>query len=351
MGLPVLTERQHFPVIANLVVGVRTAQNFIADKIAPGIDTNGAPEYEYDLTDNSAMVAPKPEEASRGLRGETTSILQPEEATKKGTVKEWARKAEIDINEIEADRARDRAYPVPVGRMTNEERRYKRLAAKLYFNLKVLKEQSAASKVFALLKYDVTLRDPNPANFKGDASIIKLMLSKIRAVSRKWGVKPDTLLLGWDTLLNLFDNAAILDRVTGGASVANPADIDLALLAKLFRIPQVVCGEAVIQTLALPGAAGVPTDIWKPNGCALIHTGITGIDEDGDAEFDDADESTPAFVKRFFKNVPEELGGGPLTLQAYNSLNNKIRYLEATEYWKHEQTSQAGFYWDNTNAA
>ena len=54
-------------------------------------------------------------------------IEQPEELTKKGQIKEWARKAEIDINEIEADRARDRSNPVPAGRMSHEERRYKRL--------------------------------------------------------------------------------------------------------------------------------------------------------------------------------------------------------------------------------
>ena len=76
--------------------------------------------------------------------------------------------------------------------------------------------------------------------------------SKIRAVGRAWGVKPDTFVLSWDTFLNLIDNAAILDRITGGATVANPADIDLALLSKLFRIPQVLVGEAVVQTQAVP---------------------------------------------------------------------------------------------------
>jgi len=351
MAPPVLTERQHFPTIANLVVGVGSNQQFIADKIAPPVDTAGGFDFEYDLVDNSAVVPVDPAEAARGLRGETRSITQPEESTKKDTVKEWALKADVDINEIEADRARDRANPVPAGRMSHEERRTKRLANKLYFNLKILKEQATAAKTFGLNNYSADLRNPNPANFAGEPDIITMMLDLARTVDRKWLHPIDTLVLGWDSMINLLKNDAIRDIISGGATVSNPALIDLALLAKAFQIPQVIIGKAVTQTEAVPGAPGTPTDLWKPNAAAMIHTGLDGFDEEGDPNYDAADESSSAFVKRFYKNVPEEIGGGPLSVMAYNSLNGKIRHIEATEYWKVVSVSQCGYYWDNTNAA
>src|SRR4051794_23478149 len=159
MAPPVLAERQHFPTIANLVVGVGTNQQYIADLIAPAIDTNGGIEFEYDLLDNSAVVPVNPAEAKRGLGAETRTITQPEESTKSDKVVEWALKADVDINVTEADRARDRANPVPAGRMSHEERRVKRLTAKLYANLRTLKEQAVSTKVFGLNNYDSDLRN------------------------------------------------------------------------------------------------------------------------------------------------------------------------------------------------
>jgi hypothetical protein len=350
MAPPVLTERQHFPVIANLVVGVGSNQEYIADLIAPGIDTEGGFEFEYDLVDNSAVVPANPAEAKRGLKAPTRTITQPEESTKKDEVVEWALNAETDINEIEGDRARDRANPVPAGRMSHEERRYKRLAGKLYSNLKILKEQATAAKVFHLSGYDAALRNPNPVNFAGEADIVTMMLDLARDVDRRWLHPIDTLILGWDSMISLLKNDAIRDLISGGATIENPALADLKLLAKAFHIPQVVLGKAVAQTQAVPGAPGVPTDLWKPNAAAMIHTGMDGFDEEGDPDFDMHDESTSAFVKRFYRNVPQEIGGGPLSVMAYYSLNGKIRYLEATEYWKLVQVSQCGYYWDNTNA-
>lgn len=355
MTMPVLSERQHHPVIANLVVGVRTNQNFIADKVAPAFDIGGGLEFEYDLVDNSAMVPEKPEDAHRGLRGETRSIDQPEEGTKKDSVREWALKAEIDINETEADRGRDRANPAPAGRMSHEERRMKRLAHKLYYNLKVLKEQATAAKTFTLNAFDAALRDPNPANFAGSANILEMFLDAGRLVQRKWGVRPDTLTLGWDAMVDLIaKNSVIRDLVSGGATVTDPALVDLSLLARAFKVAQVVVGEAVIQTLAVPGKAGAPTDLWKPNAASLTYTGFIGVDEDGDPDFGEVDESSPAFAKRAFRNVPDT--SVPLDVMTYQSPNGKITYVEATEYWKvfrcaAENTGGAGFFWDNTNAA
>ncbi len=351
MAPPVLTERQHFPVIANLVVGAGSNQQFISDQIAPTIDTEGGFDFEYDLVDNSALVPVNPAEASRGLRAPTRTITQPEESTKKDTVKEWALNAEVDINEIEADRARDRAQPVPAGRMSHEERRYKRLTNKLYFNLKILKEQATAAKVFGLANYDAALRNPNPANFAGEPDIVTMMLDLARDVDRRWVHPIDTLILGWDSMISLLKNDAIRDLISGGATIDNPALVDLKLLAKAFHIPQVVVGKTIVQTQAVPGAPGVPSDLWKPNGASMIHTGLSGFDDEGDPNFDAHDESTAAFVKRFYRNTPQEIGGGPLSVMAYNSINGKIRYIEATEYWKVVSVSTCGYYWDNTNAA
>ena len=350
MAPPVLTERQHFPTIANLVVGVGVNQAYIADQIAPAIDTNGGFEFEYDLLDNSAVVPVNPAEAKRALRGETRTITQPEESTKKDQVVEWALKADVDINETEADRARDRSNPVPPGRMSHEERRVKRLATKLYSNLTILKEQAVSAKVFGLSNYDAALRNPNPANFAGEADIVTMMLDLARDVDRRWLHPVDTLILGWDSMINLLKADAIRDIISGGATVDNPALADLKLLAKAFHIPQVLVAKAVAQTESVPGAPGEPIDLWKSNAAAMICTGMAGLDEEGDPNFDAQDESTAAFIKRFFRNNPTEIGGGPLSVMAYNSLNGKIRHIEATEYWKVVTVSTAGYYWDNTNA-
>lgn len=72
---------------------------------------------------------------------------------------------------------------------------------------------------------------------------------------RNYGLKANKMVITQDIVDELMSNPQILGRINGGASVSNPALIDMALLAQIFSIEEIVIADAVTNTAA-QGAAG-----------------------------------------------------------------------------------------------
>lgn len=68
------------------------------------------------------------------------------------------------------------------------------------------------------------------------------------AVQEATGVRPNILTLGRKTWDALVDHPDIIDRIKGGATVAIPAKVQLALLAQLLELDEVMVMDAVINT-------------------------------------------------------------------------------------------------------
>mgnify|MGYP003664013587 CR=1 FL=1 len=85
-----------------------------------------------------------------------------------------------------------------------------------------------------------------------------------------YGLKANKVLIPQITIDTLMSNPQILGRINGGASIANPAMIDMALLASVFGVEEVVVMDVVTNT-AKEGATGTPN--WMAgDGLLLTHT-------------------------------------------------------------------------------
>lgn len=87
---------------------------------------------------------------------------------------------------------------------------------------------------------------------------------------RNYGIQANKILIPQITIDALMSNPQILGRINGGATIANPAMIDMALLAGVFGVEEVVVMDAVTNT-AKEGAPGTPE--WMAgDGMLMVHT-------------------------------------------------------------------------------
>lgn len=90
-----------------------------------------------------------------------------------------------------------------------------------------------------------------------------------RQVSIATGFVPNTLVLGSDVELALLDNAAIIARMTGGATRDNPAMIDIADLERAFGL-RVLVARAIYNT-ANEGATESMSYIVASKSALLVY--------------------------------------------------------------------------------
>ena len=119
----------------------------------------------------------------------------------------------------------------------------------------------------------------------------------VRTVQSNTGFRPNKMIIGrqaWDTLQ---DNEDILSRVTGGSTVAQPANVRRELIAQLFEIEKIFVMDSVVNTANegateatglisaddvliyyAPDALGVDT---PSAGAQFSWTGFTGATSNG----------------------------------------------------------------------
>lgn len=100
----------------------------------------------------------------------------------------------------------------------------------------------------------------------------------IRTVHGATGFRPNKMIIsraGYDTLL---DNDDILARITGGATVSQPAEVQKRLLAQLFELNEIFVVDAVENTAAR-GAAEATQFIGGDNALLYYAPNSVGIEE------------------------------------------------------------------------
>lgn len=335
MSLTEVTGGQMQPVIASHVAGIPWGNQFIGEEILPPVNTYGE-QFMYETYDNSGLVDQG--STARGLNAESKVLTRAQSSTVTKTLTEYSAKIPCDYRLIEAARVQDSIRPRPADGLSSVDRLRLGNARIIQFNNAIQKEKAAASVVFTTSGYDSGLRvTNNSVDFAATGIINTIQLAK-RAVAKAYGFEPDTLVLGFTKYLNLLANADILARVTGGATNANPADVNLDLIAQILGVRRIKVGKAVTQTLSVPTADAAPTpgtqtDLWTATTAALIYTG----------EFDSHDLASPAFGKSFYMNVPET--GVRYAVKTWMNDEGNIEWIKASEFWLPAKVMAAGYIW------
>ena len=76
----------------------------------------------------------------------------------------------------------------------------------------------------------------------------------VRTVHGTTGYRPNKMLIGREAYDTLLDNDAILDRIQGGSTTGNPANVNRQLIAALFELDDIIVMDSV-KNSAVKGAA------------------------------------------------------------------------------------------------
>lgn len=111
------------------------------------------------------------------------------------------------------------------------------------------------------------------------AEPIKIVRRRKRAMQMAYGYEPNVLVLGSDVELALADHPAILERISGGATPDNPAEVTTADLERAFGL-RVVTATAIRNT-APEGAAESMAAIVAPKSALLAYAapGVSTVGE------------------------------------------------------------------------
>ncbi len=144
----------------------------------------------------------------------------------------------------------------------------------------IKREQLFLDSFFGTGIWSATGTDAAPANLWDDAAGTPIVdiRDAITTVHGATGMRPNRMIIsrsGYDALL---DNDEILTRITGGANVSQPAEVQRRLLAQLFEMEQISVVDAVVNS-AEKGAAE-STGFMGGNNCLVYYApGSVGIEE------------------------------------------------------------------------
>jgi len=336
---------QLLPAVAANVAGVRHGQRFICEEIFPPLQVD-AEEFRRELDGNEGMLdIPNLE---RAMDADSAEVDMDTDFVDE-SLSEISVKTKVDYRKIRAAQHADilkRAMGSTGIGLSSEERLIQRRAIKLSKICAIHKEKRAAAIAFATGSYESALRET--AIDWDSADLISEIEEKRWLVHDMFGVFFDTIVLGKTALKSVLSNATLLDRIEMGGTPADPALIGLDTIAKMFRVARVLPASAVTQAKALPGAAGASTDIWTPDVAIAIYTGLDLRDPVLGA-IDEDDDVAPVFGRTYYANVPET--GVRFNVGRWATPNNKIHYVEVTEFADPKQVLKAGAIWTNTDQA
>lgn len=330
--------RQLQSVVSGHVAGTNWGQAFITEDILPGVNV-GAEKFGYEVWGNEGLEDVG-STAKRAINGDTKTVDPPKNSYVEDTLDEWALNTRLDkrvIHNAEVnERLRGVTGPGSDGLSAVDRLRVRR-ANRLKYNIAIQKEKAAATILFGTGNYVSGLwygtgGGSSAVDFTATGILSKIMIAK-DAVAQRYGFEPDTLILGRQKFIDLWNNSDVVARITGGSTTANPAIVNFDLLAALFGVKRLVVGRAVSQTQVDPGDTGASTtstSLWTSTTAALIYSG----------EFDMADESSPAFAKQFYMDAPTTNTRNEVA--TWDSENGKLEYLEYTEFFKLVQVCKAG---------
>jgi len=332
-----MAETQIHPVLSGIASGVAWEQEFIYSKVMPAADV-GAERFTWEKFDNVGMLDIS---TKRGRGDETSSTVPFSSSSVDDRLDEHAKATKIDYRDLNDARVNDMIRGAGGGSgigAVERLRRQRMLIPK--YNIEIQKEKAAAALIFTATNYPSALRISN-LDF-GGSTVITALRDYFRDAQKLYGKPINCGVLGWTAYTDLCDNAVVLDRIEGGATVSNPALVTPTLLANILGVERLVIGTAVTQTKADPGEAGTATDLWTADMAAFFYQDFASAPEDGNVV-------TPSFARMAYMTVPET--GVTSSVKTWMNDNGKIEFLELTEFWKMFAQLPCGVHFTNTNQA
>lgn len=238
------------PILTQFAVGYRNAR-FIGDRVAPIVES---------MTESGTLFSFGKEgfylyDTERALR---TNAKKIDFAVSKDTYRcaEHALESSLDYKELEA------AEKYGADKVLQLQRRQINLVQRA---LTVEHEKAVADIVFSGTYYatgnKTTLSGTSQWSDKTNSAPFTDIKTGIAAARADLGVRPNTMVLGFDAFHELTDHPDVLERIKYSERAVVTEDI----LANVFGMANVLVGESVYST-----DAGVFTDLWS-DSCALIY--------------------------------------------------------------------------------
>ena len=111
-----------------------------------------------------------------------------------------------------------------------------------------------------------------------DSDPIKDVRTGLTHVQGKTGYRPNKMLIGRKAYDALMDNDSVLDRITGGSTVAQPAQVMHQTLASLFELDAIMVMDAV-QNTAIRGSSDDIDFIGGNNALVYYAPNMVGLEE------------------------------------------------------------------------
>jgi len=237
-------------------------EDFIADKVFPAISVSKQSDLYYIYNKDAWFRS----DAKKRGPGQESAGSGYEMTTGQYFADVWALHKDVADQErantdepLDADR--DATEFVIEQILLRKEREW---AAK-YFTTGLWTGSTTSTDITVSPLWDATSSDP-----------IKNIRLQARSMKRKTGRKPNVLIVSGSVDDALRDNAAVLNRISGGALPGNPAMVTPQLLAMAFDVEKYVVAEAIHNT-GKEGQAFVGAEIFGKHALLMYAEQSPGI--------------------------------------------------------------------------
>ena len=226
-------------LLTNLTLSYVTDQNFIADKIFPVVDVAKKSDEFYTFD---------PAESNREADADEL-LLAPRTEPRKFDVSHGKDNYMAKVYGL--------GFDIDVQTAANEDEQLnvrERKANQLMYKLMAARDRHFIN---TFMKSGVWGEDlVGTTDFTKWSDAASTPIDDVRAWKRafqirNYGFKPNKMVVTQDIVDELMANPQILGRINGGATIANPALIDMTLLANIFGVEEVLVADAVTNTAAV----------------------------------------------------------------------------------------------------
>ena len=230
-------------VLTGLTLSYMTEQNFIADKIFPAVEVDKQSDKFYKFNpdeENREGDVQKLAPRTAPPKIEVSSATDTYFAEVYGLAADFDQQTLANADDVLNLRMR-KVKNVMNKMLMQKDRDF----LNTFFKTGVWAEDLAGTTDFVKWSDSAAVPIDNVRGWKRDFQL------------RNYGIKCNKILIPQRTIDALMANPQILGRINGGATIANPALIDMTLLANIFGVEEVIVMDAVSNT-AKEGATGTP---------------------------------------------------------------------------------------------
>jgi hypothetical protein len=186
------------------------------------------------------------------------------------------------------------------------------------------REKRIANLFFTAGSYDSTNKIQLTGDDKWSGYSTSDPIANLLTGYRACMIPPNTLIVGPAVYDVLVQHSKILQRITGGATSINPANVTPEMLAAIFRVKRVLVGEAMYDSTPNKPSTFTKANIWGKHALLAY---ITETPSTLDASFAKTFLFTPeggtsGWRVRMYRD--EARGGGGEWLEVEQSVDEKI---------------------------